>query len=93
MLERKVLDQYGDIAVLRAVLVSDVEDHLRRLARFVPSAGGTLPHDPDIRALAHHYLWRACQGVLDLARLMAREARAVLPPELAARGRALVGLR
>lgn len=72
VLEKRVLDQYGDVRALAATLIGDIEDCLGRLARFVPAAGEAFPAEPDSRALAHHYLWRACQGVLDLARLIAR---------------------
>lgn len=70
--EERVLGEYGDAQALVAGLVRDIEDCLTRLERFVPVGDAPAQLHPDAHALTHHYLWRACQGLLDLARLVAR---------------------
>jgi len=72
--EAMVLKEYGDFRSVSGSLVDDIRDNLRRIRDTLRPAGTEPASRPDAYAAGYHYLWRATQGIVDLARAISRHS-------------------
>ncbi len=72
--EAMVLKECGDFKSVAGSLVDDIRDDLRRIRDTLRPTGAEPVSRPDACAAGYHYLWRATQGIVDLARAIGRHS-------------------